>query len=196
MCYLWPDAHGRVRPHVSTRVVFGGAPWPQRFERVALLDCAWIQRAQAEFDELNPLPAAVVEWREKRRRLQIQGVLPPWEEQLRPSGIEPFIDDQNGRALTDTDIVHIPRQLRVIPIGEEQTRAIGATPAHPTSRLAVHCKIVIHETNTAGWSVELTKTMCGDGMNVLGAQLDARGGRVRCPAVKRAWMLHAMGKVT
>lgn len=190
MCYLWPDVDGVVRPHVSTRVVFGGAPWPQRFERVALLDCAWIQRAHAIFDAQQPLPQAAVDWASRRERLQAAGRLPAGKEQLRPSGIEPFIDDQNGRALMDTVVV--PAHLVDVPIGEAQTRAIGARPAHPSSRLAVHCKIAVVESTAAGWSIEASKTMCGDGMVVLGAQLDGRGGRVRCPAVKRAWMLHAV----
>lgn len=190
MCYLWPDAFGVVRPHVSTRVVFGGAPWPQRFERLALMDCAWIQRAQALFDEQQPLPPAAEAWARARARLQAVGRLPDGVEQLRPSGIEPFIDDHNGRALMD--IVTVPTCLSGIPIGEAQTRAIGAHPAHPSSRLAVHCQIAVAESLAAGWSVESSKTMCGDGMVVLGAQLDAKGGRVRCPAVKQAWMLHAV----
>lgn len=188
-CYLWPDEEGVVRVHVSMRVTFGGSPWPQRFERVALLNCAWIQHVQAEFDATHPPPAASLDWVRTRRQLQREGRLPAGTEQLLPSGLEPFIDDANGRALSD--LVSLPRHLAGISIGAAQTAAIGATPAHPLSRVSVHCRIAIHESRRLGWAVADQKTMCGDGTILLGAQLDTVVDRVRCPLVKRRWIIHA-----
>lgn len=37
--------------------------------------------------------------------------------------------------------------------------------------------------------------MYGFGMVVLGALLDVRAGCVRCPEMKRKWMLHAAGQM-
>ncbi|KAL1496391.1 hypothetical protein AB1Y20_016346 [Prymnesium parvum] len=132
----------------SVRVTFGGSPWPQRFERVALLNCAWIQRQQMLFDSAHPLPPSAMEWCAVRRGLQ-----------------------QAGGA---------------------QTAAIGAKPAHPCSRVAVHCRIAIYECRRLGWAVADAKTMCGDGVILLGAQLDTVTERVRCPLIKRRWILHAV----
>ena len=190
MCYLWPDEYGIVRPHISTRVVFGGSPWPQRFERVGLLDCAWIQHVQSRFDAAHPPPPAAADWSLMRANLQRAGHLKEGIEQCRPAGVEPFIDDANGRSLTD--IVPVPAHLHSTLTGAEQTTAIGASPAHPSSRLSVHCRIAIFEERRLGWSIDDAKTMCGDGMILLGSQLDTAVDRIRCPAVKRSWMLHAV----
>ncbi|KAL3893144.1 MAG: hypothetical protein SGPRY_014431, partial [Prymnesium sp.] len=47
-CYLWVDEADRVKPHVSLRMVFGGASWPNRFERISLLDSAWVTAEGAQ----------------------------------------------------------------------------------------------------------------------------------------------------
>ena len=107
-----------------------------------------------------------------------------------PSGIEPFIDDLNVSALMDR--VPVPLHRRDITIGREQTEAIGVEPAHDSSRVAVHCRISIYEERMLGWSIADSKTMCGFGMVVLGALMDVRAGCVRCPEMKRRWMLHAV----
>lgn len=107
-----------------------------------------------------------------------------------PSGIEPFIDDLNVSALMDR--VPVPLHLRDITIGREQTEAIGVEPAHDSSRVAVHCRISIYEERMLGWSIADSKIMCGFGMVVLGALMDVRAGCVRCPEMKRRWMLHAV----
>lgn len=192
-CYLWVDADGVVRAHVSERLVFGGSPWPNRYERVALLQCAWIQHIQRQFDESHPLPMQAREWVRKRRELQARGLLPSGEAQCWPAGIEPFIDDLSGRALADP--VPVPAHLRDIPLGAEQTRAIGALPSPEESRVAVHCRIAAAEVALLGMECASDKTMCGSGMLILGAQLDATARRVRCPAVKREWLLHATRKM-
>ena len=190
MCFLWPDAEGVVRPHVSMRMVFGGSPWPQRFERVSLIDCAWIQHLQAQFDAQHPFTREVEQWREQRRDLQRRGVLPSGIEQSLPSGLEPFIDDLNGRALMDE--IPGPPHLHHISIGAQQTVAVGVSPASDSSRLAAHCRIAVQAERDLGWSIGDSKTMCGEGMVLLGAILDARARCVRCPEVKRRWMLHAV----
>lgn len=167
-CYLWPDEEGRVRPHVSQRMVFGGGSWPNRFERLSLMLCAWtIQVCQRAFDQENPLPARALKWIEDRRRLQEQGVLPPGEAQLWPAGVEPYIDDFTGRALQDQ--VRVPAHLEGIATGEENTAIIGSTPAPRDSRLSVHCRIAAFELRRLGAEVPDDKTMCGSGMVTLGA---------------------------
>lgn len=192
-CYLWPDDSGRVRPHVSLRMVFGGGSWPNRFERLSLMVCAWIQARQREFDRQNPYPPLAEQWRARRAELQQQGVLPPGEAQTWPAGMEPYIDDFTGRALQDTVVV--PPYLQDISIGEENTEAIGATAAARDSRVAVHCRIAAFELRAMGAEVPDDKTMCGTGMVALGVQLDATAQCVRCPEMKRLWLLHAVDTV-
>lgn len=190
-CYLWPDDKGVVRVHVSWRMVFGGSPWPNRFERLALLSCAWVQRAHRLFDDEQPSRAAsVAAWIQRRAALQAAGVLPGGSEQTRPAGIEPFLDDCSGRALCDTVVV--PERFKGRKIGANQTAAVGAQPAPPDSRLAVHCALAIEALEQLGFSIPDEKTMCGSGMALLGALLDTSTRRVRCTEVKRQWVRHAV----
>lgn len=192
-CYLWPDESGVVCPHVSERLVFGGSPWPNRYERFALLKCAWIQFQQRLFDATCPYPPSALAWIHRRRMLQEAGELPVGEAQCWPAGIEPFIDDLSGRALADRVVV--PPHLQDIPLGAEQTAAIGAQPAEEDSRVAVHCRIAAAEAALLGMECAPDKTMCGSGMILLGAQLDASARRVRCPVLKREWLLHAVDQM-
>lgn len=193
-CYLWPDEAGIVRVHVSWRMVFGGSPWPNRFERLSLLSCAWVLRAQSTFDDEQPPQAAsVVAWVAKREALQQSGELPAGREQTRPAGIEPFLDDCSGRALCDTVVV--PVRLRGRAVGANQTAAVGAHPAPANSRLAVHCALAIEALEQLGFSIPDEKTMCGSGMALLGALLDTVTRRVRCTEVKRKWVLHAVASM-
>lgn len=189
-CYLWPDEGGQVRPHISKRMVFGGGSWPNRFERLSLMVCAWIQRCQREFDSTQEYSTKAREWVAERQRLQAEGVLPQGEAQLWPAGLEPYIDDFTGRALQDT--VDVPDELRDIQTGEENTRAIGAQPAARDSRVSVHCRIAAYQLRWLGAEVPDDKTMCGSGMVALGVQLDAASQVVRCPELKRMWLLHAV----
>lgn len=192
-CYLWPDETGEVRAHVSERLVFGGSPWPNRYERFSLLQCAWIQYKQRLFDASCVWPPSAQDWIRRRRALQEAGVLPAGDAQCWPAGIEPFIDDLSGRALADP--VPVPDALRGISLGEEQTAAIGAIPAAEESRVAVHCRIAAAEAAYLGMECAPDKTMCGTGMILLGTQLDAAERRVRCPSLKRQWLLHAVSKM-
>lgn len=189
-CYLWPDEDGVVRPHVSMRMVFGGSAWPNRFERFSLLQCAWIQHLQRQFDAAHPYPPAAMAWMERRADLQRQGRLPAGAAQLWPAGIEPYIDDLSGRALTD--LVAVPAELSAIPTGAEATASIGATPSHSSSRAAVHCRIAAAAVAFLGMECASDKTMCGDGMWILGAQFDTSTRRIRCPRLKRLWLEHAV----
>lgn len=192
-CYLWPDQEGRVRPHVSERMVFGGGSWPNRFERLSLMLCAWIQERQRAFDAQNPLPPRALRWVTERRHLQDQGILPQGEAQLWPAGLEPYIDDFTGRALQDQVVV--PQHLESIETGEANTAAIGAVPAARDSRISVHCRIAAFELRRLGAEVPDDKTMCGSGMVALGVQLDAAAQCVHCPELKRLWLLHAVDTV-
>lgn len=141
----------------------------------------------------HPYPEAVQSWCRQRRALQLEGALPPGRVQYTPSGVEPYIDDLNGRTLLD----EIPGEpyLGYITIGAEQTAAIGVRPAPDTSRLAARCRIAIKAMRDLGWLVGDHKTMCGNGMILLGAVLDARHRVVRCPEVERRWMLHAVERL-
>lgn len=192
-CYLWVDGEGRVRPHVSTRMVFGGASWPNRFERISLLDSAWVIHKQREFDSRHPLPPEAQRWAAMRRDLQSTGALPAGEAQIWPGGMEPYIDDLSGRALLDR--VPTPPHLVDISIGADQTAAVGCRPAPDDSRLAVHCRIATHELSWLGWEIPPEKTMCGDGMLLLGALLDGLHQCVRCPRIKQEWVMHAVRRI-
>ena len=178
---------------MSLRMVFGGASWPNRFERISLLDSAWVQQCQREFDEQCPVPAEARLWACMRRGLQRRGELPPGEAQVWPAGLEPYIDDLSGRALLDE--VSVPGYLQHIEIGEAQTRAIGCRPAPCDSRLAVHCRIAVHQLTWLGWEIPPDKTMCGDGMILLGVLLDALHQCVRCPQLKREGVGYAVGQM-
>lgn len=145
MLFVTGCEDGFVRPHVSVRVVFGGSPFPNRFERVSLLDCAWIQRQQAAFDALHPWPEAAARWQQERAAMQRQGFLPSGAVKRTPSGIKPCIDDLNGRALMD----RMPVPMG-ISLGKEQTAAIGVEPAHDSSRVAVHCRIAMYAERRLG----------------------------------------------
>lgn len=125
-CYLWPDEEGVVRSHIAERMVFGGSPWPNRFERFSVFQCAWIQHKQRLFDAAHPLPAAARAWVQRRRALQQAGVLPPGEAQVWPAGVEPYIDDLSGRALSDP--VPVPPELLSFSTG-----AARAQPQPPPS---------------------------------------------------------------
>lgn len=142
-CYLWLDCDGRVRPHVSMRMVFGRASWRNRFERISLLDSAWLQRCQREFDEVNSLPVEACRSVAIRHDLQRRRVLKDGAAQVRPAGMEPYIDDLSGRALLD-DVV-MPDHLRGIDIGAGQMEAIGCRAAPESSRLSVHGKIAVNQ---------------------------------------------------
>lgn len=93
--------------------------------------------------------------------------------------MEPYIDDLSGRALLDPVVV--PENLHCIDIGAEHTASIGCRPVPADSRLAVHCKIAVRELTWSGWEIPAEKTMCGDGMVLLGVVLDALAQRARCP---------------
>lgn len=86
-CYLWPDADGTVKPHVSLRMVFGSASWPNRFERISLLDCVWVQHCQKRFDEQQPPPREARLWAQMRHSLQQDGKVPEGDTQLCPAGM-------------------------------------------------------------------------------------------------------------
>lgn len=183
-----------MKPHVSRRMVFGGGSWPNRFERISLMACAWIQSRQRAFDRQHPYPPVAQRWISRRMQLQSEGVLPPGEAQTWPAGVEPYIDDFTGRALQDQ--VTVPAYLQDISIGEENTVAIGATAAAHNSRLAVHCRVAAFELRWMGAEVPDDKTMCGTGMVALGVQLDAIAQCVHCPELKRLWLLHAVDAIT
>jgi len=52
--FLWLDADGRLGIFTDTRLCFGGAYGPNRFERITTMLAAWIERCQAEFNALRP----------------------------------------------------------------------------------------------------------------------------------------------
>lgn len=166
---------------MSMRMVFGGGSWPNRFERLSLMVCAWIQHRQRAFDADNAYPARAREWMEERRGLQRRGVLPEGEAQVWPAGLEPYIDDFTGRALQDK--VEVPGELALagLDTGEENTEAIGARPAARDSRVSVHCRIAAQQLRWLGAEVPDDKTMCGSGMVALGVQMDAEA-QVWCGA--------------
>lgn len=88
------------------RVVFGGASWRNRFERISLLDCAWVEKCQRAFDaQQQPFPQSVARWAESRARMQSQGVLPDGHVQLWRAVIETYIDDLSGQVLLDRAVV-------------------------------------------------------------------------------------------
>ena len=178
--------HLRVGLAIDTRLGFGGAFAPNRFERITLLLGAWIERAVQRFDVDHPYPPRVRQWSDYRRRLQLAGGLPGGPGQLVPRYWQVYIDDYNRAATTDW--VGERHEYSTITIDESPVALTGGVPAPRGSRAVAHAQITITLARAMGFADSPSKTCVGDGVGSLGFSVDVAGFRIRCPARKQQTM--------
>ena len=182
---------------MDRRLGFGGAYAPNRFERVSTLCAAYVQYLQASFDEAQPPPAHARRWSQARAVAQQRGELPEGRAQLEPRHLQVYIDDFCGTALNDP--VMPPPSVRGVAIDPTNTSAAGGRPAAPGSRVHVHAQLAVIGLAELGLNAAPNKVVVGDPTIGLGFELcrdEERlgGGRIRCPALKRAALLRAMAQ--
>ena len=171
------------------RTIFGGTWGPNRFMRVQRPKAERVRRRQAAFDEANPYPPEVYAILRERAALQAGGLLPPGAEQLSPSALQVFIDDETGSAGSDT--VVMPAELAHIDVAAiiSNTLLAGGRPSAPTSRTMVHCCISIDESTRLHLELAESKMQCGDGVVVLGLRADVEADCSNCPDAKAQVMI-------
>ena len=209
--FVWWDEHGKCGFAVDTRMGFGGAFGPNRFQRTSLFACAYIQRLQAEFDADQPPPAATQAWCDERRRLQRIGELPPGFAHALAMYLQSFIDDFTGVALNDRVVVPAwisdeerafalarwppgkldaaleAGALHMVGVGypTAQMVASGCVPSAPDSRVGVHARLAAIGLRRLGFVDAIDKAMVGSPLPLLGLRADGERRRLDCPDGKR-----------
>jgi hypothetical protein len=171
---------------VGMRCHFGGGHMPQRFNRVAAMECAVTWQRQRAFDVEHPFPACVQRTQGRRRMLQQAGALPQGERQLTPAGLQYFIDDHGGSGLMD--ITGVPASLRRIVLDVSVMALDGGIPAPMDSRLANYARIDIATALEMGFEISL-KTQVGDPIVSLGLRVGVATHRLDCPPSKQRTLL-------
>ena len=168
---------------IDTRMGFGGAFAPNRFERITLLLGAWIERSVQRFDDEHPYPRRLQLWSAFRRRLQGVGALPMQAAQSAPRHWHVYIDDY-GRAAT-TDFVGTSHEFASVSVAETATVLAGGVAAPRGARAWAHAQITIARAREMGFVESAPKTCVGDGVGALGFSLHVGGFAIRCPPRKR-----------
>ena len=181
--FVWLDESGRLGIFTDTRLCFGGAYGPNRFERITTLVAAWVKRLQADFNASRPYPEPVAEWQAARARQQQLGLLPAGPEQLEPDDLQVYLDDFNGCG--GLDAVDPPPGVALVEWDAAEMVAVGLQPAERGSRLVALASIAAHGLRRVGFSVATEKTMIGTSIISLGAQPDVAANSIICPAAKR-----------
>ena len=98
-CFIWCGDDGSTSGVCSCEMLtFGGA---KVFQTAQTVIDRWAMKLIREFDRANPLPPTAQMWQLLRQQAQFEGELPPGEDQLEPSYIHNYIDDNCGTALDD-----------------------------------------------------------------------------------------------
>ena len=186
---------------VDPRLYFGGSYGPNRFERVARLKRAEVRRRQRAFDEAQPLPPGVLRVLAERSELQAAGLLPAGADQVTLGYLQVFIDDESGA--TANDPVSMPADVNVSDSAAPRfidvaailrdTASLGARPSRQSTRVVAHCCIAIDAALALGLQVAQGKSVCGDGIVVLGLRTDVCADRLDCPPAKAAVMTAELG---
>jgi len=182
-CFLWWDADGSTGAAVDTRMGFGGAFAPNRYERVSLFAAAYAQRLQDEFDAAQPPPASVRRWSADRAALIREGLLEGGLEHAAARFIQAFIDDQSGVA--GDDRVVPPASVAHLVVDTTHMRAAGCNPPPPHSRVFVHAKLTMLALHTLGLVAAPEKVFVGSPLPVLGLSFNGDSLRIECPKGKR-----------
>ena len=177
---------------IDPRLCFGGAYGPNRFERVSRVKRSEVRRRQLAFDGVQPPHAGILQVLADRRGLQAEGRLPAGSEQVELGYLQVFIDDESGS--TANDPVAMPLDVNVVDADAPRfidvgaflaaTAALGARPSRPGTRVVAHCCIAIDTAMVLGLEVAAGKTVCGDGIVVLGLRSDVEHDRLDCPPSK------------
>ena len=186
-CFMWLDADGHIGICVDTRLCFGGAYGPNRFERITTLIGAYILHAQDEYDRRHPYPAPVPAWAADRAARQSSGTLPPGHRQLTPKSLLVYLDDYSGSGGLDQSPDPEGHELLVPDVAA--MRALGLEPAPAGSRIIALASIAAGELIHAGFGVATAKTMIGASVIALGLQPDVASDSITCPASKRRLLL-------
>jgi hypothetical protein len=185
--FLWLDSEERIGICVDTRLCFGGAYGPNRFERITTLVGAYILLKQEAYDLLHPYPEPIPQWAAERSAMQQRGVLPQGREQLSPKGLRVYLDDFSGIGLMHP--APDPVGYTILVPDARAMRALGLVPAPIGCRLIGHASIAAGELGTAGFGVAAPKTMIGTSVITLGLQPDVLDDSVTCPSSKRRLLL-------
>ena len=181
--FCWWDAEGNAGFAVDTRMGFGGAFAPNRFERVSTLVCAVAATMQSAFDAEQPPPICARRWKEDRRRMQADGTLPAGRFQADPAYIQSFIDDFTGCASTDI-VVPPPEVAEVAPDLPNMLKA-GCIPPHCNTRLFVHAQLTVLALRRVGLVAAPAKVMIGSPLPALGLRFDGARRTIDCPEGKQ-----------
>ena len=181
--FCWWDAEGNAGFAVDTRMGFGGAFAPNRFERVSTLVCAVAATMQSAFDAEQPPPICARRWKEDRMSMQADGTLPAGRFQADPAYIQSFIDDFTGCASTDT-VVPPPEVAEVVPDLPNMLKA-GCTPPDCNSRLFVHAQLTVLALRRVGLVAAPAKVMIGSPLPALGLRFDGARRTIDCPEGKQ-----------
>ena len=184
--FLWFDASGRVGYFVDWRLAFGGRYAVNRFQRFGLLVAGLSCERIAAFDATQPPSAVQPEWTARRAALQAAGRLPPERDQLHPRFSKPYIDDTTGTALNDR--VLVPEDLQLVALPSTPSES-GGLVSHPSSRVAVHCRIHIVVAQRFGLAISVRKVQLGDPIVALGISASVLRFCLRCPESKRGPLL-------
>lgn len=187
-CFVWWGDDGTAGVCVDRRLAFGGAFSPNRFERISTLVAAHVQAAQVAFDAAQPPPRAAALWAAERRALQLRGDLDPGHLQCRPAYLQVYIDDFTGGALDDAVIP--PACVAHVDIDPGLMASSGGVAARVTSRVYVHAQLTVIGLAQLGLSAAPGKVAVGDPNIALGLRIGRDLGRIDCPPLKQAAMLH------
>ena len=192
-CFVWWDDDGTAGVCVDTRMGFGGAFAPNRFERVSTLVAAYVRSLQDEFDDAQPPPSATA-WAADRRdgtetaASGAGGVTTDGVGGARPAYRMIFIDDLAGCALDDEVVP--PPEVSSVDISPDATTATGGTFAPPGTRVHVHAQLAVLGLRHVGLEASPGKVTVGDDVTVLGFCVKSAARRLTCPELKRATMRH------
>ena len=138
----------------------------------------------------------------ERRALQASGALSGSHEQQRVGHVQAFIDDESGS--TSDDPVPMPSSVNTadptLPYFIDVaaflaiTAEEGGRPAEAGTRVVAHCCLCIDTALRLNLEVA-PKTLCGDGIVVLGLRVDAEADRLDCPPAKSAVMVEELGQL-
>ena len=188
LCFLWVDEHGRAGVSIDTRMCFGGAFAPNRFERLAALIVAAIQTEQATFDTEHPVPAQMQRALAARQAAQAAGELPFGVAQTAARYLHAFIDDITGVASNDPVDID-DTELPPVDLGEAPSAAAGGVAAQRGSRVDAHTRIAVRMLIRLGAGVTASKTQSGRVIVSLGLLLSLIERTMRCPQSKRGVLL-------
>ena len=186
-CFMWLDADGRIGVCVDTRLCFGGAYGPNRFERITTLVGAYILHVQDRYDSQHPYPAPVPAWTADRARRQSRGELPAGPRQLTPKSLSVYLDDFTGSGGLDQS--PDPEGYALLTPDGAAMRALGLEPAPTGARVIALASIAAGELVRAGYGVAAVKTMIGSSIIALGLQPDVASDSITCPASKQRLLL-------